>query len=58
MRIKERDALDALMKTDDCLRILIMNVESMATRKGQELTYNFVSNGHEALMIIDESTSI
>src|SRR5210317_554342 len=46
-----------LFKVDYDLHILVMNVEAFSTKKGLEFAHKFL-NCHEALMAIDESTSI
>jgi SNF2 family DNA or RNA helicase len=46
-----------LFETDDDLHILIVNVEALSTKRGLEFVAKFL-NCHEALLTIDESTTI
>lgn len=53
----EREALDNLFAVTEDLKILIMNIEALSTTKGTRFAERFLL-GHEALMAIDESTTI
>jgi SNF2 family DNA or RNA helicase len=53
----QQEKLDSLFETEETLHILIMNVESFSTDKGKEFAFKFL-NSHDALMVIDESTTI
>ena len=46
-----------LFESDDDLHILIVNVEALSTKRGLEFVAKFL-NCHEALLTIDESTTI
>ena len=54
---KQKEKLDSLLKIGHNLHILIMNVEALSTTKGVEFAQRFL-NSHNALMAIDESTTI
>ena len=54
---KQQVSLDNLMKIGTELHILIMNVEALSTKKGVDFAFKFL-NSHNALMAIDESTTI
>jgi len=54
---QQQKNLDTLFKTGTDLHILIMNVESLSTKKGVDFAARFL-NSHETLMAIDESTTI
>ena len=54
---KQKAKLDSLFKPGIDLHILIMNVEAFSTKKGVEFASRFL-NSHNALMAIDESTTI
>ena len=54
---KQKAKLDSLFKSEIDLHILIMNVEAFSTKKGVEFASRFL-NSHNALMAIDESTTI
>jgi SNF2 family DNA or RNA helicase len=54
---KQKEKLDGLFKIGHDLHILIMNVEALSTTKGVEFAQRFL-NSHNALMAIDESTTI
>jgi len=56
-RKAEREALDRLFEVSEDLKILLMNIEAFSTRKGTEYAKRFLL-GHDALMAIDESTTI
>jgi SNF2 family DNA or RNA helicase len=56
-RKAEREALDRLFEVSEDLKILLMNVEAFSTKKGTEYAKRFLL-GHDALMAIDESTTI
>jgi SNF2 family DNA or RNA helicase len=53
---KEKE-LNVLFGSDHDFHILIMNVESLSTKKGKQFAYKFLSC-HKSLMAIDESTTI
>jgi len=53
----QQEKLDDLFETGQDLHILIMNVEAFSTDKGKEFADKFL-NSHDALMVIDESTTI
>ena len=55
-KTKEKE-LNTLFKSDHDLHILIMNVESLSTKKGKQFAFRFL-NCHKSLMAIDESTTI
>jgi len=46
-----------LFESTDNLQILVMNVEAFSTKKGKMFAWKFL-NCHQAIMAIDESTSI
>tara|TARA_R100001129_G_scaffold50027_2_gene34661 strand:+ start:79 stop:1512 length:1434 start_codon:yes stop_codon:yes gene_type:complete len=54
---KQKNYLDKLFQTGEDLHILIMNVESLSTKKGVDFAKKFLSC-HNTLMAIDESTTI
>ena len=54
---KQKTKLNSLFKSEIDLHILIMNVEAFSTKKGVEFASRFL-NSHNALMAIDESTTI
>ena len=54
---QQQKYLDTLFKTGTDLHILIMNVESLSTKKGVDFAARFL-NSHRAMMAIDESTTI
>ena len=53
---KEKE-LNTLFASDHDFHILIMNVESLSTKKGKQFAFRFL-NCHKSLMAIDESTTI
>jgi len=53
---KEKE-LNTLFQSDHDFHILIMNVESLSTKKGKQFAFRFL-NCHKSLMAIDESTTI
>ena len=57
INIKQQKKLDSLFETGEDLHILVMNVESLSTKKGVAFAEKFL-NSHRALMAIDESTTI
>ena len=57
INIKQQKELDTLFETGEDLHILVMNVESISTKKGIEFAYKFLSC-HNTMMTIDESTTI
>ena len=54
---QQQKNLNTLFQTGTNLHILIMNVESLSTKKGVDFAYKFI-NSHETLMAVDESTTI
>ena len=54
---KQQTELNKLFKTGEDLHILIMNVESLSTKKGVDFAEKFL-NCHDTIMAIDESTTI
>ena len=54
---QQQKYLDTLFKTDTDLHILIMNVESLSTKKGVDFAARFL-NSPRTMMAIDESTTI
>ena len=54
---QQQKYLDSLFKTGTDLHILIMNVESLSTKKGVDFAARFL-NSHRTMMAIDESTTI
>ena len=54
---QQQKDLNTLFETGTNLHILIMNVESLSTKKGVDFAAKFI-NSHETLMAIDESTTI
>lgn len=56
-RKAEKRALDRLFEVTEDLKILVMNVEAFSTQKGTSFATRFLLS-HEALMVIDESTTI
>jgi SNF2 family DNA or RNA helicase len=54
---KQQLQLDTLFTSSYDLHILIMNVESLSTKKGLEFAAKFI-NCHNTMMAIDESTTI
>ena len=57
INVKQQKKLDTLFETGEELHILVMNVESLSTKKGVAFAEKFL-NSHRALMAIDESTTI
>jgi SNF2 family DNA or RNA helicase len=57
INVKQQRKLDSLFETGEDLHILVMNVESLSTKKGVAFAEKFL-NSHRALMAIDESTTI
>ena len=57
INIKQQKKLDSLFETGEDLHILVMNVESLSTKKGVAFAEKFL-NSHRTLMAIDESTTI
>ena len=55
-KTKEKE-LNTLFASDHDFHILIMNVESLSTKKGKQFAFRFL-NCHKSLMAIDESTTI
>jgi SNF2 family DNA or RNA helicase len=56
-RKAEQQALDRLFEVTEDLKILVMNIEAFSTKKGTAFATRFLLS-HEALMAIDESTTI
>lgn len=56
-RKAEKAALDRLFEVSEDLKILVMNVEAFSTKKGPDFAKRFLL-GHDAMMVIDESTTI
>ena len=56
-RKAEQQALDNLSVVSEDLKILVMNIEAFSTAKGTAFAKRFLL-GHNALMAIDESTTI
>ena len=54
---KEKEELDGMFGVTEDLKVLVMNVEAFSTEKGATFAKRFL-NGTEAMMIIDESTTI
>ena len=54
---QQQKSLNTLFETGTDLHVLIMNVESLSTKKGVDFAAKFI-NSHETLMAIDESTTI
>jgi SNF2 family DNA or RNA helicase len=54
---KQQKKLNTLFETGEDLHILIMNVESLSTKKGYDFAHKFLFS-HRAMMAIDESTTI
>ena len=57
INVTQQRKLDTLFETGEDLHILVMNVESLSTKKGVAFAEKFL-NSHRALMAIDESTTI
>jgi SNF2 family DNA or RNA helicase len=57
INVTQQKKLDTLFETGEDLHILVMNVESLSTKKGVAFAEKFL-NSHRALMAIDESTTI
>jgi len=53
----QQSYLNKLFATGEDLHILVMNVESLSTKKGVDFAEKFL-NSHNAMMAIDESTTI
>ena len=54
---KQQKKLNTLFETGEDLHILVMNVESLSTKKGYDFAHKFLFS-HRAMMAIDESTTI
>ena len=54
---KQQKKLNTLFETGQDLHILVMNVESLSTKKGYDFAHKFLFS-HRAMMAIDESTTI
>ena len=57
INVKQQRKLDSLFETGEDLHILVMNVESLSTKKGVAFAEKFL-NAHRAMVAIDESTTI
>ena len=57
INVTQQKKLDTLFETGEDLHILVMNVESLSTKKGVAFAEKFL-HSHRALMAIDESTTI
>ena len=57
INVTQQRKLNSLFETGEDLHILVMNVESLSTKKGVAFAEKFL-NSHRALMAIDESTTI
>jgi len=55
--IEQKKKLDLVMKKDDRLKVLVMNVEAFSTSRGSTFAMEFCKK-HETLMAVDESTTI
>jgi SNF2 family DNA or RNA helicase len=53
----DKEALDQLFEVSEDLKVLLMNVEAFSTKKGTDFAKRFLL-GHDAMMVIDESTTI
>ncbi len=53
----QQEKLNELLKSNDKLHILIMNVEALSTSKGTDFAASFLRT-HNTIMAIDESTTI
>ena len=49
---------ELVRRTDPRLRILVMNVEALSTKKGATAAFLFLENHPDNLVIVDESTTI
>lgn len=56
-RAEEKKALTNLFDITEDLKILVMNIEALSTKKGTEFARKFV-NAHDTMMVVDESTTI
>lgn len=56
-RKAEKAELDRLFEVSEDLKILLMNIEAFSTKKGTDFAKRFLL-GHDAMMVIDESTTI
>lgn len=57
MKKKEAEALSLLFGATEGLQILLINIESLSTKKGNDLCFRFIKD-HDTMMVIDESTAI
>lgn len=53
----EKQALDDLFEVTEDLKVLIMNIEALSTKRGTEFLRKYLL-GHRALLAVDESTTI
>jgi SNF2 family DNA or RNA helicase len=53
----EKENLDNMFSITEDLKILVMNIEALSTKKGTSFAQRFL-NAHTAMMAIDESTTI
>ncbi len=49
---------ELVRRTDSRLRVLVMNVEALSTKKGATAAFLFLENHPDNLVIVDESTTI
>jgi SNF2 family DNA or RNA helicase len=56
-RKAEKESLDNMFAITEDLKILVMNIEALSTKKGTSFAQRFL-NAHTAMMAIDESTTI
>ena len=56
-RKAEKASLDNMFAITEDLKILVMNIEALSTKKGTSFAQRFL-NAHTAMMAIDESTTI
>ena len=56
-RKHEQEALDHLFEVSEDLKIFVVNVEALSTKRGAEFLRRFLLC-HEALFVVDESTTI
>ena len=54
----EAQMLELVQRTDKRLRILVMNVEALSTKKGAMAAFLYLENHPKNMVIVDESTTI
>tara|TARA_R110002153_G_scaffold203083_2_gene356141 strand:+ start:8268 stop:9710 length:1443 start_codon:yes stop_codon:yes gene_type:complete len=54
----EAQMLELVQRTDKRLRILVMNVEALSTKKGAMTAFLYLENHPKNMVIVDESTTI